>query len=124
MSVPWSFLIVVVPGLAMLVWMRTGQVSAAQAKQLLAAGARVVDVRTPGEFGQDSVAGAVNIPLSALAADVPRRFPDRDVVLLLHCLSGGRSRIGCRKLKALGYRRVYNLGSVSRARSLVGVAGS
>jgi phage shock protein E len=115
--IPW---IVLLAGAGLVIWMRSGQVGATEARHFLEQGARVVDVRTPGEFGRDAVPGAVNIPLSVLAEEAPRQFPDRSTVLLLHCLSGGRSQMGCRKLRALGYSRVYNLGSVGRARSLVG----
>ena len=116
----WGFWIVLGLAAALLIWLRTGQLGSAQARQLIAGGARVIDVRTPGEFQADPVPGAVNIPLSEVAEQVPRQYPDRDAVLLLHCQSGGRSRIACGRLKKLGYTRVYNLGSAARARSIAG----
>jgi phage shock protein E len=64
-------------------------VSADKARQLLQEGALVVDVRNPGEFNSGHVPGAINVPLGDLRAEVSRRFPDKNRVLLLHCLSGG-----------------------------------
>ena len=97
-------------------------ISAAKAGQLLAQGARIIDVRTPGEFNSRHVPGAINMPLGSLADDVPGRFPDKAQALLLHCLSGGRSEIARRKLMGLGYQNVFNLGSYARAAKIAGGA--
>jgi rhodanese-related sulfurtransferase len=43
-------------------------------------------------------------------------------MLLLHCLSGMRSGMAKQKLKSLGYANVFNLGSLARARKIVGKA--
>jgi phage shock protein E len=45
--------------------------------------------------------------------------PDKDKVLLLHCLSGMRSLNGLRQLQRLGYKNVFNLGSLARAKQIV-----
>ena len=98
---------------------RVSFVSAAKARELLQAGAMVVDVRNPGEFASGHIAGAVNIPLGELRSELPKRVPDKSRVLLLHCLSGGRSGIARQQLRAMGYANAYNLGSYSRAESIV-----
>jgi rhodanese-related sulfurtransferase len=62
-----------------------------QVHELLSAGTiALVDVREAGEFRSSRIAGAVNIPLSRLAADAGRMPTDRTVVL--YCLSGARSK--------------------------------
>jgi len=38
---------------------------------------------------------------------------------LVHCLSGGRSAVAKMQLRRLGYRNVYNLGSLGRAKQIV-----
>ncbi len=77
-------------------------VSAEIARKHLADGALVIDVRSTEEFRSGHVANAVNIPLGELRANLPRRVKDKNQVLLLHCLSGGRSGIARHQLKSLG----------------------
>jgi len=66
------------------------------------------------------VPNAVNIPLGELRESLPRRVKDKSQVLLLHCLSGGRSGIAKQQIKGMGYQNVFNLGSYGRARQIVG----
>jgi phage shock protein E len=94
-------------------------VPAEKARQLLRDRAVIVDVRSPGEFESGHLSAALNIPLGTLAGEAPRRIPDRDQAVLLHCLSGGRSEMARQQLKRLGYRNVFNLGSYARAEKIV-----
>jgi phage shock protein E len=98
---------------------RMSYVDAATVKQKLQNGAVVVDVRTPGEFQSGHLRGAVNLPVDELPRMVSRRFPDKSVVLLLHCASGVRSGTAQRQLIAAGYGNVFNMGSYNRAQRLV-----
>jgi phage shock protein E len=96
-----------------------GGLKESEARRFLQAGAKVIDVRTPKEFASGHVPGAVNLPLGELGERIAQHVPDKNQVLLLHCLSGGRSAMGCRVLKGLGYARAYNLGSYGRAQRIV-----
>jgi len=98
---------------------RMSFVSEEIARQHLANGALVIDVRSPEEFQSGNVPNAINIPLGELKEKLPDRVKDKNQVLLLHCLSGGRSGIAQQQLKAMGYSNVFNLGSFSRAREIV-----
>lgn len=115
----------VIPGigvglfLLLLVLKRAGQISAASARQRLQQGATVVDVRSRGEFSGGHVRGAVNVPLDELAERIRAVAPDPNAPLLLHCLSGTRSALARRRLAAMGYTQVFNLGSLGRARKIV-----
>ena len=80
----------------------------------------MVDVRTAREFASGHLPGAANIPLDELAARIAAAVPDKSTPVLVHCLSGTRSAMACRTLKGLGYAEVVNLGSVARARRIVG----
>ncbi|MGE4331246.1 rhodanese-like domain-containing protein, partial [Diaphorobacter sp.] len=53
----------------------------------------VVDVRSPAEFANGHVAGAINLPLSELAERVTSVLPQRDAPLVLCCVSGARSDV-------------------------------
>jgi len=94
-------------------------ISAKRVKELQQSGAWVVDVRSESEFASDRVRGAKNFPLQRLAADIQKQCPDKDQVILCHCLSGSRSAFGVAQLRKLGYRNSYNLGSASRAHHLL-----
>ena len=90
------------------------------AHDYLKKGAKVVDARSEQEFQQDHLPRAINIPLGRLKEEIDRQVPDKDQAVLLHCLSGGRSSIGKAILKRMGYRNAFNLGSLGRARRILG----
>jgi rhodanese-related sulfurtransferase len=109
------------------VWLavkRSGGISRKAAIAHLRKGAMVIDVRSAGEFTAGHLSRAVNIPLSEIDTVIERKASSKDQVLLLHCQSGGRSRVAQRRLRALGYVHAYNLGSYARAAEIVGSRAS
>jgi rhodanese-related sulfurtransferase len=88
------------------------------AAALLEAGdAVIVDVREPAEIAATGkAAGALEIPLGAIAARAHPAAPDRhpaltaDKTVILYCGSGKRSENAGLKLKQLGFEKVLNLG--------------
>jgi rhodanese-related sulfurtransferase len=82
-------------------------VDAATALSLAASGARVVDVRTPEEFAEGHLPGAVNVPYDEIERRVSEVGP-KDGPVLLYCRSGRRSRIAAEALRELGYSKVYD----------------
>jgi phage shock protein E len=101
---------------------RMSFVSAEVARKHLREGALVIDVRSPEEFRGGHLPNAINIPLGDLRDSLPRRVKDKRQVLLLHCLSGGRSGVAKQRAKGLGYPNVFNLGSYGRAERIVGAS--
>ncbi|HWW00670.1 MAG TPA: rhodanese-like domain-containing protein [Candidatus Acidoferrum sp.] len=89
------------------------------ARDWLKKGARVIDVRSESEFQEKHLSGAINIPLHRLSDGLPRRAPDKEQPILLHCLSGGRSGIGQGIARRMGYRNAFNLGSYGRAERIL-----
>jgi phage shock protein E len=114
-------LLLIIAGIFLLLWMvkQGGQISAQAAKAHLEHGALVIDVRSPGEFQSGHLARAINIPLDEVESGVPAKVKDKNQVLLLHCLSGTRSGMARRQLRNMGYRNVFNLGSLARARNIL-----
>jgi len=98
-------------------------VSDEAAQEYLRQGAKVIDVRSAEEYREHHLPNAVNIPLNELERRIAKEAPDKVTVLLLHCLSGGRSAVGVRLLKRLGCTKVFNLGSLARAEKIVGKVG-
>lgn len=80
------------------------------ARSLVAAGARLVDVRTPAEHAEIALPGSLLLPLQELA----QRYGElgRDEVVVLYCRSGARSDRAARWLREQGYARTYNAGGV------------
>jgi phage shock protein E len=78
-------------------------------KDRIAAGARVIDVRTPAEFADGAFPGAINMPLAALPARMSELEP-KDKPIVLYCASGARSAQGMRFLKQNGFTDVVNAG--------------
>ena len=101
---------------------KSGQISARDAVEKLKAGALVIDVRSAGEFSSGHLAKAMNIPLGEIDTALPQRVKDKSQALLLHCASGMRSGMAKRKLKAMGYTNVFNLGGYGRAETIIGNA--
>ena len=120
----WILPIIVVAAVAAFFFLRQrGGISTEDARRYLREGALLVDVRSPGEFGESSVKGAINIPLSDLPEGMTKHCPNKNRVLLLHCASGGRSGIAVMKLRAAGYTRVFNVGSYGAAEKLAAATG-
>jgi phage shock protein E len=117
----WTILVVVVTVSAVVFLLKaSATLSTEEARQHLRDGALVVDVRTEAEFQTERLPGVVNVPLDDLAAEFPRRFPDRGRTVLLHCRSGGRSNLAEKELRRLGYKNAFNLGSYARAKKSLG----
>lgn len=78
------------------------EIGPAELKALLDQGeALVIDVREPGEFAAEHIAGAVNLPLSSFD---PARLPAADgKTVILQCAGGKRSGMAldrCAKAQA------------------------
>lgn len=98
---------------------RSGQIPLNEAQARLKNGALLIDVRTAAEYSSGHLPNAISLPLNEIEEALPRRVEDKSQSLLLHCQSGMRSGVACRKLKALGYANAFNLGSYDRAAHLL-----
>jgi phage shock protein E len=118
----WIIIGAVIAGVFIL--KRMSFVSLDTARSLLKAGALVIDVRSVGEFNAKHLPGAINIELGNIGAEIGRLAPDKEQVILLHCLSGGRSGFARQQLRRMGYKSVHNLGSYGRAEKIVRAANT
>lgn len=116
----WTPLLIAVAVIAaFMILRRMSLVSSDAAKQYLGNGALVIDVRGSDEYASEHLQDAVNVPLGELSARISAVCPDKNRVILLHCLSGGRSAMAVGTLKSLGYTNACNLGSYSRAQGIL-----
>ena len=77
-----------------------------------AAGAVLLDVRTPQEYREGHIPGSQNVPLQQLDK-VEEVTENKDTVLYVYCHSGGRSRQAVSLLKHMGYTNVHNIGGIA-----------
>ena len=74
-------------------------------------GAVLLDVRTPMEYAERHIEGSTNIPLQVLGNSMDK-LPDKNAVIFVHCLSGGRSSVAVSFLQRSGYTNVTNIGGI------------
>jgi rhodanese-related sulfurtransferase len=72
----------------------------------------VLDVRTPSEFAEGHIPGAINVANEDIGAEQPIELPDLDQVIFVYCRSGRRSKEASAKLAALGYTNIYEFGGI------------
>ena len=70
---------------------------------------RVLDIRTPGEFGRGHIAGAENIDFRGVDFEQKLQGLERDKPYLLHCASGNRSGQALPVFEDLGFTRIHHL---------------
>ncbi|WP_372870692.1 rhodanese-like domain-containing protein [Shewanella sp.] len=78
--------------------------------ELIKQGAMVVDVRTPEEFAEGHIEGAINIPFEQINSEFAALGISKDTKVVLYCRSGRRSGIANDALIAAGYNHTYNGG--------------
>ncbi len=72
----------------------------------------LLDVRTPEEFAQIRIPGAINVPNEIIGTEEIPHLPDKDRLILVYCRSGNRSKQASEKLANLGYSNVYEFGGI------------
>lgn len=70
----------------------------------------LLDVRTPQEFADEHIAGAVNISVQTLASRLDELPQDQPIVV--YCRSGNRSVTATQILADAGYSKVYDMGGI------------
>lgn len=116
----WKYLLITVTAILAVFTLRgESTLSEKDARERFKAGALVVDVRTPAEFAEKKLPGAINIPLDTIQSGITNHVTDRSKVVLLHCRTGRRSGIAETELRALGYTNVFNIGSFEQAEKVV-----
>ena len=92
-------------------WLKRPTITASEAHDAVAKGARIIDVRSAGEFASGHIAGAKNIPVDQLGARIGE-LGSKDAPIILYCASGARSAMATRTLVGKGFKSVRNLGAM------------
>ena len=83
------------------IWGSLGRRSVHQLGAFLDRGALILDVRTPGEFRQLQVNGAINIPVDQVEGRLSELGPPGPIIV--YCATGMRSRTTAKLLRSQGF---------------------
>lgn len=73
----------------------------------------VLDVRTPEEYAEAHLKGAMLIPDYELPQRIGELPADKSAVILVYCRSGSRSAGAVRFLRERGYANAFNMGGLA-----------
>jgi phage shock protein E len=69
----------------------------------------VLDVRTPAEYAEGHVPGAINIPHTELAARIGELSGAKAKDVVVYCRSGNRTSQALEVLRGAGFTRLYHM---------------
>lgn len=69
----------------------------------------ILDVRTPGEFGEGHIQNALNIDWNGSSFDAQVSKLDKNKTVFVYCLSGERSGSAASQLRSNGFKNVLEL---------------
>ena len=75
----------------------------------------IIDVRTPEEFAEGYVKGAVNIDVSNPDFEYQIASLDKDANYTIYCRSGNRSAVAIDIMRNAGFKNLVDLGAVEEA---------
>ena len=85
-------------------------ITAAEMKSILELeNVKLIDVRTPSEFSGGHLDGAVNINFNDASFDTQIGQLDKSKPVFIYCQAGGRSGKAYKKMKAMGFEKVYDM---------------
>ena len=107
------FVVVLVIIAAAVLYMRFSavRISGRDARDLVAKGALLLDVRSPGEFAGGHIDGAISIPVQELVGRTDE-LGDKSGEIVVYCQSGSRSAMAKRLLESNGFTNVHDMGGI------------
>ena len=74
----------------------------------------LLDVREEEEYITGHADGAILLPVDSITEKTASELiPDRGTPVFLYCKTGARAELAAETLAELGYRQIYNIGSLS-----------
>ena len=72
-------------------------------------GAILIDVRSPQEYKEGHLDGAISIPDYQIKRNIKNYVVDKNQIIIVYCSTGHRSQRSQKNLENLGYTNVYNI---------------
>ena len=85
------------------------EISKQELNNYIRQGAIIIDVRSPQEYREGHIDGAICIPDYKIKKEIQKRIMDKNQIIIVYCSTGSRSRNVQNVLQKLGYIKVYNL---------------
>ena len=91
------------------------QITPAEAKALMDSedGYIILDVRTPEEFAERHIEGAILIPDYEIGEKAESILTNKEQLILVYCRSGRRSKNAANELATLGYTNIKEFGGIN-----------
>lgn len=89
--------------------MEKDDITMEELKNMADKGAIILDVRSPQEYREGHIEGAIVIPEYELKFRAQEILKDKSQLIVVYCPRGFRSKKAQRILKYMGYENVYNL---------------
>ncbi len=80
-----------------------------QINEFINKGAIFIDVRSPQEFREGHIDGAISIPDYRFQKLIQQYSIDKESVVIVYCSTGHRSQRCQKVMQNMGYKNVYNL---------------
>lgn len=77
--------------------------------QYIKQGAVLIDVRSPQEYREGHLNGAISIPDYQIRRSITRQISNKEQLIVVYCSTGHRSQEAQRILENMGYTNVYNV---------------
>lgn len=88
---------------------RINECDVAGARERVADGAALIDVREDNEFEAGHAAGARHMGRGIIERDIVQTFPEKDTEIVLYCGGGYRSALAADMLQKMGYTNVWSM---------------
>ena len=73
----------------------------------------ILDVRTPEEYAEGHIPGAICISHDSIPTDTIPELPDKAQLIMIYCRSGRRSKLAAEQLVSQGYTNIVEFGGVN-----------
>lgn len=88
---------------------RITECDVAEARERIANGAVLIDVREDNEYEAGHAAGAKHMGRGIIERDIVQTYPDKDTEIVLYCGGGYRSALSADMLQKMGYTNVISM---------------
>lgn len=89
--------------------MEPNDITMEQLINLQAQGATLVDIRSPQEYNEGHLDGAIVLPEYEIYKEAKNILLNKNQLIIVYCGSGMRSKRAQKTLQKMGYTNVYNL---------------
>ena len=88
---------------------RNNEINLKELYELERKGAVIIDVRSPQEYNEGHIDGAILIPEYEIDKKANEILDNKDEILVTYCSTGKRSKKAKEKLNKMGYKKVFIL---------------